>query len=184
MTNWERIARWTDWQGIGLEHLSVVGDDRGIVAESVVIGEQNAHRFGLGYRLGIDLQWRVRDISIRMAGGSSLRVLADGVGCWRGADGAKIPHLAGCIDIDIAATPFTNTLPIRRLKLDIGASATIKVAYVSLPTLTIQPVEQRYTRLAESQYLYEGLSTSFSAELTVDAQGIVGDYPGVFRLVP
>jgi hypothetical protein len=181
MTNWQRMLRWTDRDGNGLEHLSVVQTDAGIVAESVV----NAADFRrLSYRLDIDPLWRVRTVDIQMVDGPELRIFADGLGGWRDVDGADIPHLAGCIDVDIAATPFTNTLPIRRLALAVGAARTIKVAYVSLPDLAVNPVEQRYTRLSDSRFLYEGLSTSFSAELDVDDHGIVVDYPAVFLRVP
>jgi hypothetical protein len=184
MTTWERIVRWTDWDGNGLEHLSVRQDDDGIRAESLVIGHSRDHRYGLGYRLQIDQRWRVRKIDIQMVDGPKLQLLSDGLGHWRGADGAEVTALAGCIDVDIAATPFTNTLPIRRLALSIGGTETTDVAYVSLPELAVAPVRQRYTRLAERQFLYEGLSTSFATEIDVDEHGIVGDYPGVFRLAP
>ncbi len=30
-------------------------------------------------------------------------------------EGAVLPHLAGCIDLDIWQTPFTATFPIRRV---------------------------------------------------------------------
>ena len=41
---------------------------------------------------------------------------------------------------------------------------------------------QAYTRLSDHVYLFENLDGSgFSAELTVDGDGIVVDYPGFFR---
>jgi len=181
---WEQVTRWTDWDGEGLEHLSVVQDDDGIVAESLVIGQRETKRYGLHYRLGIDPGWRVRHVSIQMVNGPKLQLLCDDLGHWSDMDGAELTQLAGCIDVDIAATPFTNTLPIRRLDLAIGEARTLKVAYVLPPELDVRAVEQRYTRLAESRFLYEGLSTGFSAELDVDDHGIVKDYPGVFRLLP
>lgn len=183
VTDWQRIVRWTDWQGNGLEHLSVVRNDLGVAAESVVIGQHDAMRYGLGYRLRIDLQWRVRKVDVQRVNGPTLQLLSDGLGGWRDSEGAGIARLAGCIDVDIAASPFTNTLPIRRLRLAIGASAAIKVAFVSLPDLAVSAVEQRYTRLDDARYLYEGLSTGFSAALDIDDQGIVRDYPDTFRRV-
>ncbi len=43
--------------------------------------------------------------------------MSDGHGHWRKADGTALPQFDGCVDIDLAGTPFTNTLPIRRLGL-------------------------------------------------------------------
>ena len=38
-------------------------------------------------------------------------------------DGVPAPALKGCKDIDLGCSPSTNTLPIRRLRLAVGASA-------------------------------------------------------------
>ncbi len=179
-----RVVRWTDWDGKGLEHLAIADDGTWITARSLVIGERNGCRFGLSYTLILDPLWRVREVRAEMVDGARLHLLSDGLGEWRDGHCAALPRLTGCIDVDIAATPFTNTLPIRRLELGVGESRTIKVAYVSLPDLGVGAVEQRYTRLTDNRYLYEGLSTGFVAELEVDGDGIVGDYPGVFRMAP
>ena len=50
-----------------------------------------------------------------------LHLESDGEGHWQ-ENGKDRPDLHGCIDIDIQATPFTNTLPIRRLGLKTGES--------------------------------------------------------------
>jgi hypothetical protein len=91
--------------------------------------------------------------------------------------------LQGCLDIDIAACAFTNTLPIRRLALEVGQSAEIQVAYLHIPDLRVERVPQRYTRVAPQRYRYEGLSTGFVAEITVDEDGLVIDYPQLCRRV-
>ncbi len=179
-----RVVRWTDWDGRGLEHLAATDDETLVTVESLLIGERDGYRFGLSYMLTLDPRWHVLEVSMQLVNGPALHLLADGLGRWSDGHGADISHLAGCIDIDIAPTPFTNTLPIRRLGLNVGRASTIKVAYVSLPDLAVEAVEQRYTRLSENRYLYEGLSTGFRVELDVDDDGIVGDYPGVFRVAP
>ena len=58
------------------------------------------------------------------------------------------------------------------------------MAWISAPELTVRPMRQGYTRLAERRYLYESLEGSgFKAELEVDEDGLVIDYEGVFRRV-
>ena len=85
----------------------------------------------------MDAEWRVRSVAVTdHAGDRRLRLLADGGGAWTTGDGTPLPQLDGCIDVDLVATPFTNTLPIRRLGLEPGESAEIKVAYLPLPDLT------------------------------------------------
>ena len=45
----------------------------------------------------------------------------------------------GCIDVDIRATPFTNTLPIRRLALQPGESRDLRMAFIDVPGLDVRP---------------------------------------------
>jgi hypothetical protein len=42
-------------------------------------------------------------------------------------------------------------------------------------------LEQTYTRLSESTYLYESAGGAFRRELTVNDDGFVVDYPGLWR---
>ncbi len=78
-------------------------------------------------------------------------------------------------------TPFTNTLAIRRLGLEVGESAEIKVAYILVPELSLRAAPQRYTRLADRLWRFDGLDIDFTADLTVDESGFVIEYPGLFR---
>lgn len=179
------IYRWRSEDGAGLEHLSLQQRDDVIVADAVVIGERGDGAFGCSYRICCDLRWRVRSVEVHAAGAESLVLTGDGEGNWRDGDGAAQPHLSGCIDVDIAATPFTNTLPIRRLGASLGQRTAIAVVYVPTPSLAARRAEQAYTRLANGRYLYESLDSSFRAELDVDAEGLVLRYPALFsRLDP
>ena len=117
-------------------------------------------------------------------GGEALEPLADGQGRWTTSPGDPLPGLDGCIDADISATLFTNTLPIRRLGLRTGESIDLKVAYVAAPGLGVEPDGQRYTCPKEGElYRYESLESDFMADLRVDADGLVLDYPGLFRRI-
>ena len=53
-------------------------------------------------------------------------------GAWT-VDGAATRELRGCTDVDLGCSPSTNTLPIRRLRLGIGASQTIQAAWIRFP---------------------------------------------------
>ena len=95
-----------------------------------------------------------------------------------------VAYLDGCEYVDIADTPFTNTLPVRRLGLVRGSAADITVAYVDGMDLQPWPEPQRYTRLdrdGADVYRFTSLDGGFTADLPVDAEGLVLDYPGLFR---
>jgi hypothetical protein len=108
------------------------------------------------------------------AGTRRLELAAGADRHWR-VDGAPVSVLDDCDDVDFGWTPATNTLPIRRLGLTPGASATIRAAWVRFPELDVVLSKQTYTRLAEDRWRYA--SGRFAAELTVDpATGVVQRY--------
>jgi hypothetical protein len=181
-----RSVRWVPVQGLGAEHVHIrTLPDGGHLAESVVVGTRSGEDFGLSYRIVLDDAWRVRRADLRRVGeGPCIVLRADGQGHWHDARGVALAALDGCIDIDIAATPLTNTLPIRRLGLRQDESQLIRVVYVPVPGLEPIAVDQRYTCLRPDRvYRYEGLSRGFTEDLTVDVDGIVVDYPPMFRRV-
>jgi uncharacterized protein len=142
--------------------------------------------FRLTYRLTWDDAWRLRAAELVATDERETRMLSlrTDDGRWLDGDGRLIPELDGCLDIDIWPTPFTNSFPIRRETMAVGERREFRMAWVFAPDLTVEPQPQAYTRVADHLYLFESLDGSgFSAELPVDADGIVLDYPGLFRRV-
>jgi hypothetical protein len=178
-----RTIRWSAWEGCeaGLEHVDIRPADGGLDISGVVIGHEDSRKFGLHYRLKLDAAWRTRDVQLRLTSGAMLHLESDGQGHWR-ENGKDQPALQGCIDVDIQATPLTNTLPMRRLEWKAGDSAEIRLCYISVPGLTVSPENQRYTALVPgSLYRFESLENGFTADLPVDEDGFVLDYPDLFR---
>ncbi len=184
-----RAICWTPiWdkqrEGAGLEHLLL----REGSADSLVLAfDEHGQPFRLSYQLAWDEKWRLRTTQLLVTterATRSLHLETDGAGHWRRGDGRGVPELAGCLDIDIWPTPFTNSFPIRRQPLAVGERREFVMAWVSAPELTVRPMRQGYTRLADRRYLFENLEGSgFRAELAVDADGVILDYEGVFRRV-
>ncbi len=135
------------------------------------------------YEVECDEDWQTLRVNVvRRIGSDSRSVrLTNDAGRWRTAEG-DLPALAGCMDVDLGASPCTNTLPIRRLNLAVAQTAKVTAAWIRFPNLTIEPLSQAYTRLAPDRYRYES-STGFSAELTVDDEGLVTVYPGGWERV-
>jgi hypothetical protein len=64
------------------------------------------------------------------------------------------------------------------------------MAYITVPQLQVEATEQRYTCLETTssggRYRFESLEqgvATFTAELPVDQDGLVMDYPNLFRRV-
>jgi hypothetical protein len=180
-----REVRWVSEEEGGVEHLAFDARPDGFYIESVIVGQCDGTRYGLFYSVHCDPQWRTLHAYLKVTGGATLELTGDGAGNWHDGHGLALTQLAGCIDIDITATPFTNTLPIRRLQLSRGARQTIPVAYISAPDLQVERVEQAYTCVEPNvEYRYEGITTHFAANLPVDADGLVIDYPTLFTRLP
>ena len=175
------IARWEDWSGRGLQHLVLAERDHEIVADCICIPGDGS--FGARFRLRCDTAWRCRALDLDIVGEDrAVRLRGDGLGHWTDGAGAALPALAGALDVDLPITPFTNTLPVRRLALSAGAAAEIAVVYVRVPELSVEIDHQRYTCLEPGRrYRYEAVDGTFTREIDVDEAGLVVTYPGLFR---
>lgn len=171
----------------GMEYLSLVETAEAVEASGVVIGVFEHSPFHLDYRLTCDAGYAVRSVNLALTGGHSLRMTTDGHGHWYDADGQPLAEFDGCFDIDISTTPFTNTLPIRRIKWQAGQSEVLDMIYIRIPDLTPRVVQQRYTCLEQSDggalFRYESLDSGFTANLPVDTGGVVLDYPNIWARV-
>lgn len=170
--------RWRGLEGGSSEYLAFQALADGFAAEGVHVDDE----FGITFRVEIDARWRFRSLTLVMVGeGRWLTLERDGDGNWfRGGQGEPLHFLEAAQEIDLSVTPFTNTLPIRRLGLAVGESAEIMTAYVDFPSLEVTADPQRYTRLSEFVYRFESIDSDFQADITVDEDGFVVDYPGLF----
>jgi uncharacterized protein len=172
------VARWQDWARQSLEHLVLREGADATVAESALLTEERGEVFAARYRIVCDRSWQVRELEVRLIGDPrTIELASDGAGSWSDRSGAPLPELEGAIDVDISVTPFTNTLPIRRLRLKRGQSEEIAVVYIRLPELTVTTDPQRYTCLEPfARYRFD-----FARDVEVDGNGLVVTYPGLFK---
>jgi hypothetical protein len=158
------------------EHCTLTQRDTGLSLVGTVLGSEDGVPVRIEYRVLADGDGMTTAAHVRDLRGFEQRTLTlerDAKGNWT-VDGAKVRALKGATDVDLGCSPSTNTLPIRRLRLGIGASKTIKAAWVRFPELTVVKADQTYTRLDEFTYRYA--SGDFEAELTVDDENLVGAY--------
>ena len=177
---------WRQVVEAGSEHL-VLSTDDGIHADSLSVGEIDSTTYRIHYQLDCDAAWNVQRLRIEDLLLNHVVTLVRGKdNRWSDERNHLLEALDGCVDVDIMITPFTNTLPIQRLKLKTGQSREIAVVYIGLPGLIVSSFEQRYTCLARisegSIYKYESLKSGFTAELNLDVDGLVTDYPDIFRM--
>ena len=138
-----------------------------------VVGDGWSRRLELGHQPGSGWTAEVRD-----DGGVTLPDA-----------GGDVDQFAAARDVDLAASPLFNTMPVLRHRIHEGASAEdFLMVWISLPDLSLHPSPQRYThveRRADDERVVRfeavGEGDDFQAELSFDAHGLVVDYPGIAR---
>ncbi|WP_306210841.1 putative glycolipid-binding domain-containing protein [Actinoplanes sp. RD1] len=198
---------WERRDTTGAEH--VLADTRaGLHAKGTMLAVDPIE-YTATYELRTGPDWVTTSMDVSVAGAGwtrTLRLEADG-GQWRattqetgdldealaasgharvGLPGTEDPDLLiGACDVDLTGSPLTNTLPIRRLGLlgeEAGVAHRVSVAWVRLPSLEVIQADQIYTALGDGRVRFA--SETFSADLTVDDEGFVRDYPGLAKRCP
>ena len=177
------IGLWKWLQGTGLERFEFLRSaDEWILRGTILTLAHNA-AVEAGYEIACDHLWRTKaaNISVRDASGERKLTITAQSGRWY-ENGIENQAVRGAIDIDLGWSPCTNTLPIRRLGLEIGqTSGEFAAAWVRFPELTLQPLPQEYLRLADRKYRYSSRGGAFMAELLVDEHNLVLDYEGFWH---
>lgn len=184
-----RDILWQRWDEPGLEHLRVQTEAQSIVLNGSLVGRFDGQVLRAQYEVHTTLDFVFRALTLRLTHPQErfVHLLRSEDGDWNGSPGVDAAALKGCVDIDLAASPSTNTLPIRRLALGLGETAEIAVAFIEVPSLAVRREQQRYTLIAREAarnvYRFEHLASNFTADITVDDDGFVVEYPGLFRRV-
>jgi hypothetical protein len=173
---WRRLdSPGHEWSHL---HVPASGPERSGIAILV----HNDEPCRLDYEIRCDPNWVTRSAHVS---GSVGEVMVD-VEVRRHPDGSWslndtiVPAVAGALDVDLAFSPCTNSLPIRRLSLAIGQSAEVRAAWLTFPDFTLEPLDQRYSRTGDRIWHYESHGGAFVRDLLVDEDGVVIEYPGLW----
>lgn len=173
------------WSGIeyfSLENCVIDSGPECVLIDSVIVGYYENILYRVEYTIELNTSWEIRNCQIKVQLDDEIKIVK--LQCdnskWL-IDERHCPEFDGCIDIDIPLTPLTNSLPINRLNLLENEEAVINVIYIDLLEHNIRFVKQKYRRISELKYRYENIPNDFEAEVTVDEDGYVVDYPLLFK---
>jgi uncharacterized protein len=192
-----RTVLWQRIYSPGSEWCAVEREPDGWRLHGIVLTEVATAPVLVHYAVALANDWstRVVEIAMRVGAASEPRKLKLTVASnqrWQ-IEREPVPDLAkpaddlaalhGLVDVDLGFSPVTNTLPIRRLDPALGEAIAVTAAWVRFPELTVEPLPQRYIRLAERRYRYESAGGAFVAEIEVDDLGLVTTYEGGWRRI-
>ncbi|MGY1625002.1 putative glycolipid-binding domain-containing protein [Geodermatophilus sp. SYSU D00965] len=94
--------------------------------------------------------------------------------------------IGAALDCDLGFSPLTNTMPVLRHGLHRCSGAVdLTMAWVSVPDLAVRASSQRYEHVRTTSHgaVVRFSSGSFAADLLLDEDGFVLDYPQLARRV-
>ncbi|MGH3880398.1 MAG: putative glycolipid-binding domain-containing protein [Actinophytocola sp.] len=110
----------------------------------------------------------------------------DGVWLIDHGQGTERNEFDGAADVDVSGLVTFTALPIRRLGLHRKPGEhDLPVVYVTLPDLSVRLSHQTYRTVSvtDDGAVINYSVPDFSADLTVDRDGLVIDYPGIAKRV-
>lgn len=174
---------WTGIEYYSLENCLLKYTDKGAEISSAIIGMYENKIYKIEYLLKTNQYWETIFFELKSQlpdKRNEYTYQSDGKGNWT-KDGTSADEFKGCMDIDIPLSPFTNSLPINRMKLSVNEGRRTKVLYFDILNQEIKALEQYYKRLSPTEYKYENVPNDFEATIVVDELGLVVNYPGLFE---
>lgn len=158
-----------------------------MVFEGTSVGVEAGAAWSIHYIIHVGSNWHVHHASATDQAGSRLAVQTDGAGSWT-VNGEPRPDLDGCLDLDFEASVVTNTLPVHRLSLEVGARGKSAAAYVRINQLAVERLDQSYRRLPNEAgklaFDYESPRFGYHDKLLFGLDGLAVNYPGIGARVP
>ena len=179
----KQVVIWQADFAPSLETLDLTRSADLIHVDSIVQGVADGQVFRMRYQFHLNLDWTVISLHLtELPGFNGVDLYPkEATRSWSTSSFLyELDDLNDCPLIDISFTPFTNTLAIKQLKLEVGQSADLRALYIESPTLGFRVSEQRYERLSQFEYRYTGLGSGFTAVITVDQDDLVVKYQGLF----
>ncbi|MGH3764238.1 MAG: putative glycolipid-binding domain-containing protein [Pseudonocardiaceae bacterium] len=187
------VTRMLGWVAVGclrLEAARVVLGGNGLRATGSLVScqQDGVEAYSASYSLATDETGVVQRLTVRTTrakGEQHVTLTRSEEGIWLvdHGQGAARTNFGGALDVDLEFSPLFNALPVRRLGLhQAAAKHDLAMVFVSLPSLEVSRVPQTYRTVSLGEPAVVGLSSdSYEVELSVDADGLVLDYPGLAR---
>jgi uncharacterized protein len=135
----------------------------------------------LEYDVRADHGWRTREGRVDgWVGDQLVRIRVRRVASGWVMNGVSSDRARAYVDLDLGFTPATNVLQLRRLALAVGEAAHVSVAWLDVPSGTLEELTQRYERRTATTYAYEAPRFDYAADLEVAESGFARNYPGLW----
>jgi hypothetical protein len=172
------------WKGLESDTMEFcrISLDEWINVKSCIVGCSDGVPLKVEYEVVLSKGWIISDFTIKAwlsNSEQSLHLRHNGNGKWFNND-KELKQLEGCLDIDISLTPFTNSLPVNRIKPALNHKTKIEVVYIDVLHFGATRECQYYTKLDDNTYRFHN-DRDFTADIVLDESNLVVHYPGLFE---
>lgn len=189
------------WRGLDswrAEFAHVLLRPDGLGASGVQLGV-DPEPYRLEYSLEVCSGWLTERLEANAYGRGwwrALELVREPDGSWRCETGSSgsldqpppggdLEPVDGARDCDLACSPLTNYMPVRRegLTRPDAEAQDFVMAWVRVPGLSVHRSEQRYEPIDARRVRYVGRHRDFEGELRLDEGGFVEHYPALAERV-
>jgi hypothetical protein len=175
------------WQALSwpstVVHTHMVND--GIHGHGLAVGKTDGDiPFAMEYYMAMMEEWNIKEVSIKsLLDGRAIRLVHKG-NKWHDSTCKHLPEFDGVELVDISISPFTNTLPIKRLQFEDELPQKVDIIYFDENKFSLRRLQQIYSQLDERTYRYQDIVLpDFVSDIVVDDDGLVVDFQDMFRRV-
>lgn len=179
------------WQGYAEPRLEQVrlllSPDKRLRASGRLVAAGPREQFSASFEVSVGEGGQVKRVLLRTATVEEERQVSiarseDGAWLVDHGQGAVRNTFDGALDVDVQFSVLFNAIPIRRLALHREEGEhDLPVVKVTLPDLKIEAVQQTYrtVSIGDTESVVSFASGEFVEDITVDAAGVVIDYPRI-----
>jgi hypothetical protein len=180
----EHLVVWNRLDVPGMDACRFQRASNGWTISGVAIFIADGSPAKLAYEIMCYTDWSTRVATV--SGWIGKRNMAIALERQEGADwflnGAAMACASNLVDVDLGFTPATNTSAMRRLNLQQGQEIETTALWLDTSDWMFKPLRQLYRRKSDSVFDYKSPLHGYQAELTVDAFGVITNYPQLWAV--
>lgn len=175
------------WQALSwpstIIHTHTVDD--GINGHGLAVGKtDNGIPFAIEYEVALTANWDIKEVSIKSLLDERIIKLVRKGDQWYDGTGKHLVEFDGVEMVDISISPFTNTLPIKRLQFEGKRPQKVDIIYFDENRFSLRRLQQIYSQADERTYRYQDIELpDFVSNIVVDDEGLVIDFLGMFKRI-
>jgi hypothetical protein len=156
--------------------------NNGWLLEGTAIFKHHTGPARINYTVSVDSTWASRRGTVKgfIAGQVFTFTINRATDGWY-LNGVLVKGLEHLRDIDFGFTPATNTLQLRRVRIEPGRAMDLPVVWFDADTTTLIELPQRYECLDETNYQYSAPTVGYRGHLELQSRyGFVKSYPDLW----